>query len=191
MESESPKNENSEDEILDGVVDIDGTQMHESNPELDSKGHAHTQLQNEILYLKAEFDNYKKRMLREQDQSIRFGNEKLIRELLTVVDLFDRGVSHGRDLTHKATGNAQTDLKAFLSGVEMTSKELSQLLTRFGVEFVGTVGEKFDPAKHEALTEVEVEDTKVGTVIQVAQRGCYLHGRLLTPARVVVGKNKH
>jgi molecular chaperone GrpE len=147
-------------------------------------------LQNEILYLRAEFDNYKKRILREQDQSIKFGNEKLIRELLGIVDLLERGLSHGKELVAKATSQHLEEVKLFLSGIEMTGKELSQLLVRFGVEFIGTVGEKFDPSKHDAISQVEAEPDQVGTVIQVAQKGCSLHGRLLIPAKVVVGKPK-
>jgi molecular chaperone GrpE len=171
-------------------VDSDGNGASAETPTTEKAASEKDALQNEILYLRAEFDNYKKRILREQDLSIKFGNEKLIRELLGIVDLLERGLTHGKDLVGKAAGNHAEDLKLFLSGIEMTGKELSQLLTRFGVEFIGSVGEKFDPSKHEAISQVEAETEKIGTVIQVAQKGCSLHGRLLTPAKVVVGKTK-
>jgi len=77
-----------------------------------------------------------------------------------------------------------------VSGVEMSQHEFVQLLTRFGVEFVGKVGESFDPEKHEAVGSREVEKTQVDTVLEVFQRGSLLNGRLIKPAKVVVGKEK-
>lgn len=145
-------------------------------------------IQKELLYLRAEFDNYKKRILREQEQSIRFGNEKFIRDLLVVVDHLERGVSHGKDL-HAKGQTAEKDFSNFVNGVEMTQRELSQLLTRFGVEFIGNVGEPFDPAKHEAISQQDCPPEKENTVLHVLQKGCLLHGRLLAPAKVVVAKS--
>ena len=140
----------------------------------------------EILYLKAEFENYKKRMLRDQDQAIRFANEKLIREILSVSDLFDRGMAHGKSVKAK---HPDPELANFISGIEMTQQQLTQLLSRFGVEFIGTVGEKFDPGKHEAIAQREAPAEQNDTVLEVFQKGCLLHGRLLAPAKVVVGKS--
>jgi len=144
--------------------------------------------QDQVLYLKAEFDNYRKRMIRDQEQAIRFANENLIRDLLSIVDLMDRGIAHGKPLTKKDAVSVG-ELTAFLSGMEMTQRELSQLLTRFGVEFIGTVGEKFDPNRHEAISELESTEDKRGTVVNVLQKGCLLHGRLISPAKVVVAKS--
>jgi len=144
-------------------------------------------IQKELLYLRAEFDNYKKRILREQEQAIRFGNEKLIRETLSVVDHLERGVQHGKDLAEKGQTTPK-DFTNFVNGMEMTQRELTQLLGRFGVELIGAPGEPFDPAKHEAISQLEAPPEKHGTILQVLQKGCLLNGRLLTPARVVVAK---
>lgn len=141
-------------------------------------------LKKEILYQRAEFDNYKKRILREQSDSIRLANKGLINEVLNAVDLLDRALAHAGPL--KAKG--ETDVTNFVSGIEMTQNEILQLLGRFGVEFVGIAGEKFDPERHEAISQQDAEGDKVGTVLQVFQRGASLHGKLLKPARVVVGK---
>lgn len=140
--------------------------------------------QKEILYIRAEFDNYKKRILKEQEQAIRFANKNLIAELLNVVDFFDRALSHAEKLKTRNDG----ELSNFVSGVEMTRHELVQLLGRFGVEFVGEVGEKFDPEKHEAISQQVVHDKDADTVIEVLQKGCLLQGKLLKPARVVVSQ---
>ncbi|MBI1860285.1 MAG: nucleotide exchange factor GrpE [Deltaproteobacteria bacterium] len=136
----------------------------------------------ELLYMRAEFDNYRKRMIRDQEQMVRFANEKLIRELLTIVDLFDRALEHAE----KVKGEGTPSVKTFVDGIEMTSRELGQLLIRFGVEFVGSIGDRFDPAKHEAISEVLGGEP--GKVVAVLNRGCNLNGRLLRPAKVVVSK---
>jgi len=148
-----------------------------------NKASREQELTSELLYLRAEFDNYRKRILREQENSIRYANEKLVRELLPVVDLFDRAMQSAATLKGDAT--------AFVTGLELTQKELLHTLGRNGVEFVGTKNEAFDPQRHEAITEMETDiPDEVGKVVQVAQKGCVLSGRLLKPAQVVVGKAK-
>lgn len=137
----------------------------------------------ELLYLRAEFENYKKRMEREQDRAIRFSNEKIIGELLFVIDLFERALAHGASLK-----DGNQDVKTFAEGVEMTHRELLQILLRFGVEMVGTEGEPFNPAWHEAISQQATSESKANTVLSVVQKGCRLHGRLLKPAKVIVGK---
>jgi molecular chaperone GrpE len=167
--------------------DIEGTESMETPVPPEAISEAEKQAENakkEMLYLRAEFDNYKKRMLKEQSDSIRLANKGLISELLDVVDLFDRALLHSAPL--KADGSAEA--KSFVSGIEMTHHQLKGLLNRFGVEFIGTVGEKFDPEKHEAISQKDVPEDQVDTVLEVFQKGCQLHGKLLKPARVVVGK---
>lgn len=156
-----------------------------------SKVSTEEQLQKEMLYLRAEFENYKRRILREQDTAIKFANEKLLGEILSVVDLFDRAMGSAKPLKAKAEGSpVATDVNNFVMGIEMTQRELANVLGRFGVEFTGAQGEKFDPSRHEAISELETTADKVGTVLEVLQKGCLLQGRLLKPARVVVGKAK-
>ncbi|MEZ4750794.1 MAG: nucleotide exchange factor GrpE [Bdellovibrionota bacterium] len=137
----------------------------------------------ELLYLRAEFENYKKRMEREQDRAIRFSNEKIIGELLFVIDLFERALAHGASLK-----DGNQEVKTFAEGVEMTHRELLQILSRFGVEMIGNEGETFNPAWHEAITQQATSEAKANTVLSVVQKGCRLHGRLLKPAKVIVGK---
>ncbi len=148
-----------------------------------SKESHEQKLQQEMLYLRAEFENSKKRLLRDQEASIRFANEKIIGDLLSVVDLFERGLTTANSL--KESGSEE--VKSFVTGIEMTHRELVHLLQRFGVELVGVEGEKFDPNKHEAISQLPVEAAHVDNVVSVVQRGGALQGRLLKPARVVVG----
>lgn len=143
--------------------------------------------QKEVLYVKAEFDNYRKRILKEQEQAIKYANKQLISELLNVVDYFDRAIQHSKTLKTKS----EPEVANFVSGVEMSHHELTQLLSRFGVEFVGQVGEKFDPERHEAVGQKESEKSKVDTVLEIFQKGSMLHGRLIKPAKVIVGTEKN
>lgn len=140
----------------------------------------------EVLYQRAEFDNTKKRMAKEQETAIKYANEKVMRELITILDLFERGLAHGKQIASKP--GADSEAVNFYNGIEMTHRELVQLLGRFGVELIGQVGEKFDPNRHEAISQLEGPDFSEDQVAQVFQKGCVLHGRLLTPAKVAVGK---
>ncbi len=173
MSAEEDKNE----EIFEPSQE-DTTEANKSSSEEREK-----KLRDEMLYLRAEFENSKRRLIREQENAIRFANEKIISELVGIVDLFDRALGS----TGKLKVNASDEVKAVLTGVEMTQRELTLLLNRFGVEFTGAVGEKFDPNRHEAVAQSPGTEEQVDTVLAVVQKGCTLQGRLLKPAKVVVG----
>lgn len=142
--------------------------------------------QKEILYIRAEFENYKKRIQREQEQAIKFANKGIILELLNLVDLFDRAIIHAKPLKEKN----DKDVNNFVNGIEMTRHELSGLMQRSGVELIGSVNDKFDPSLHEAVTQIPSANGADGeeTVVEVVQKGCKLNGKLIKPARVVVGQ---
>lgn len=170
---------------------VDGGTAAEAAPMEKSAEKRAEQAEKDLLYLKAELENYKRRMLRDQDNAIRFANERIVGELLTVVDLLDRALQSSKPLKVKAEGTtAAGEVANFLTGIDLTFRELLQVLSRFGVELTGTVGEKFDPAKHEAISQQETSPDQADTVLDVMQRGSTLHGRLLKPARVVVGVTK-
>jgi len=143
-------------------------------------------LEEQLLYLRAEFENFKKRIEREKDQSVRYANERLAGELLGVVDLFDRAMAFTPALI-KIQDKPVID---FIHGIELTQKELTNTLTRVGVELIGKRGEVFHPERHEAISQMEVEPEKVGQVIEIVQQGGLLNGRLIKPAQVVVGVSK-
>lgn len=173
MNAEEKKNEeSSEDRVLEAEV-VEA-----------SKGASPEQkLREEMLYMRADFENVKRRLIREQENAIRFANEKIASDLVGVVDLFDRALSSSSKI--KETGT--DEVKTLVTGIEMTHRELTLLLNRFGVEFIGATGEKFDPNQHEAVAQSPADPAQVDTVIAVVQKGCTLQGRLLKPAKVVVG----
>lgn len=135
------------------------------------------ELRNRILYLHAEMDNFRKRTAREKEQLIAYGNEKLVRELITVLDHLELALSHGEE---------DEKIRKFLSGVEMTYNEFLNILKKFGVEQIDDEGGKFDPNVHEAVSSVPVEGKEPGTIYQVVRKGYTLNGRLIRPVQVVV-----
>jgi molecular chaperone GrpE len=136
------------------------------------------QLQDRLLRLAAETENYKKRSEREKADFLKRSNERLLRDLLPVLDNLDRAIAAGGE----AGG------EAVLEGLNLTRRELWKVLERHGVEPVEALGKKFDPELHEAMMQQEDPDAEDNTVLQEPQKGYIFHGRLLRPAMVVVSK---
>ncbi|MCF7888252.1 MAG: nucleotide exchange factor GrpE [Candidatus Omnitrophica bacterium] len=133
------------------------------------------------LRLQAEFDNYRKRSLQEKAGFIKFANEGLISELIGILDNFELSIKYADE---------KNDFKLMHQGVDMIIKQLHALLKAKGLEKIKTVGEKFDPHKHDALTIVEDQDVDSDTVVEELQTGYLLSGRILRPAKVKVAKPK-
>jgi molecular chaperone GrpE len=131
---------------------------------------------------RAELENFKRRMQREQAESIRYANEPLIRDLLPVLDNLERAVSHAQ-----GGGNGQP----LVEGVSLVVRSFLDTLEKHGVARVGAKGEQFDPAKHEAMAHVERSDVTPNTVVDEYCPAYLLHGRLLRPAIVTVAKSSH
>lgn len=137
---------------------------------------------NRDLYLRsvADLDNYRKRAQREKEDTLRFANENILREILPVVDNLERALDHAR--------SEGADNSALLEGVERTLSQFTKVLEKFNVKPVSGQGEVFDPAFHEAIGQVESADMPSGSVAKVLQRGYLLNDRLLRPAMVMVSK---
>lgn len=127
----------------------------------------------------AELDNFKKRALRERDESTRFANEALVKDLLPVVDNLERAIAHA-----SGGGNG----KPLVEGVEMVLKGLLDILAKHGVTQISAAGQPFDPSKHEAMAQVETAAHEPNTVVEELHKGYMLHDRLLRPALVSVAK---
>jgi len=187
-ESDESSLKSKADERIEGHIEEAQSDIEDANNKHEIENKQVETLEADLLYLRAEFENYKKRILREQEQSVRFANEKFIREVLSIIDHLDRAIGHGVEL--KERNKEDKELFNFVYGVELTQREFAQMLSRFGVEFTGKVGDTFDPAQHEAVFQREIEEEKKekeGTIVEIVQKGCLLNGRLLKPAKVVVG----
>ncbi|HEY6961814.1 MAG TPA: nucleotide exchange factor GrpE [Gaiellaceae bacterium] len=119
--------------------------------------------------LKAEFDNYRKRVARDQQELVARAAERLVKELLPVLDDLERAMNHEGDIDE---------------GVRLIHRQLAESLTKEGLTEIPTEG-KFDPHTQEALLS-QPSDEEEGTVIQVLQKGYMLGAHVLRPARVVV-----
>ena len=133
------------------------------------------------LRLRAEFENYKKRTGRENEDFRKYANESLLRELLPVLENLDRAIVHTRE--------ADEGIDKLLEGVEMIQKQFMDVLDKFGVKPIPAAGEKFDPSMHQAVSQVETEDLPDGAVAEEFRKGYFYKERVLRPAMVVVAKN--
>lgn len=131
----------------------------------------------------ADAENARKRGERDRREAEQYGGSKLARDMLPVYDNLKRALD--------AVGDEQREqVSAFFEGVELTMRELVNVLARHGVTTVSPkVGDQFDPQQHQAMFEAPVPGTKAGQIIQVMTEGFMIHDRLLRPAQVGVSSN--
>ncbi|MGH7398824.1 MAG: nucleotide exchange factor GrpE [Candidatus Rokuibacteriota bacterium] len=132
--------------------------------------------QDRYLRAVAEFDNVRKRSAREREDHTRYANESLLRDVLPVLDNLDRALQAAR--SEPAT--------SLTTGVELIQRELLRILEKFGLTAFSSVGQPFDPERHEAIARVPSADLPDMTVAGETARGYLLHGRVLRPAMVTV-----
>jgi molecular chaperone GrpE len=129
--------------------------------------------------LQADFDNYRKRTLREQTARAASASQALVARLLPVLDNFELAVT---------AAEQSRDFDRMLKGVEMVFGELREVLEGEGLVKIEAEGKPFDPERHEAVIAVEQEDTDPGTVVDIVRTGYELGGKVLRPAMVKVAK---
>jgi molecular chaperone GrpE len=153
-----------------------------------------TALQNEVeamraeagknwdLYLRerADLENARKRNQRDKEDAIRFANDRLLKEMVPVLDNLERAIEHA--------GQEETDNRGLLEGVNMTIAQFRKALEDFGVKAINAIGTDFDPNLHQAMGQIESADQAPNTVVNEFQKGYLLHDRLLRPSLVMVAK---
>ena len=135
-----------------------------------------------FLRVSAEFENYKKRSVREMDDFRKYANQSLIKEMLAVVDNLERALN-------SSNGNSSND-KCMADGVNLTLKEILKVFEKFNVKPIESIGQPFDPTFHQAMMQEETDDYPENTVITELQKGYMIHDRLLRPSMVVVAAPK-
>lgn len=134
---------------------------------------------NDYLYLRAEFETYKRNAIKERAEITKYGSERLIADILTVADNFDRAL---------ATKLTPETIEVYSQGVKMTASELKSTLSRFGVNEIKCEGLPFDPSLHEALGTEESSTVAEGHILKVFRTAYKFHDRLIRPAQVIVAR---
>ncbi len=132
-----------------------------------------------LLRTAADFENFKKRAAKEKEDYLKYANEDLIKSILPFIDNLERAVNHAEKVV---------DTGVLIEGVRLTIQQVLQTLRRFGLEAFDSVGQPFDPERHEAMLMVETDQVEPNQVVEEFQKGYLLNERLLRPATVSVSK---
>ena len=181
---ENGTRENINPEIMPEAVDAEtatkaATTETAATPPAETAESVRAELMDRILRLQADFDNYRRRTRQEQCDLSAFVTQNLIKDLLPIVDNFERALA----------SRPAEDPSGFGAGVEMIYRQFFAVLEKQGISAVETVGAMFDPAKHEAIMRDEESDQPEGTVVAELQKGYAACGKIIRPALVkVAGK---
>ncbi|MHB1650991.1 MAG: nucleotide exchange factor GrpE [Desulfitobacteriaceae bacterium] len=129
--------------------------------------------------LQADFDNHRKRTLKEKEETVKYAAERVIEAMLPVLDNFERAI---------ASTQTTQDFAGFAQGVEMILRQMENVLTKEGLKEIKAYGELFDPKLHEAVLQVDSEEHPANTVLEELQRGYYLKDKVLRPSMVKVSR---
>ena len=137
------------------------------------------QLKDQLLRKTAEFDNFKKRTEREFYDRVLNANERLISELLPVLDDMERAVDHAKQ---------SADINTLLEGTELISRKLFNILEKQGLKYMAAQGEEFDPEKHDALMQIEKDGVESGKIVEEHLKGYTLNEKVIRHSQVIVAK---
>jgi molecular chaperone GrpE len=137
------------------------------------------ELEDKLLRQTAEFDNYKKRTFRQHDDMIKYAGEKVITELLEIADNFNRALEHKDE---------NTNFDSFREGIELIYNQLSNLLDKYDVKPIESVGRPFDPNLHEALMQIESDEYNEGIIALEIMKGYKMGDRVIRHSKVGVAR---
>jgi molecular chaperone GrpE len=140
--------------------------------------------QERLMRMQADFENFRRRALKERTEDRQYGHQNLVKDLLSTVDNLDRAIDHAQG----ATGTGETGLQSLLEGVELVRRELLAALAKHGVSEIEAAGQPFDPSLHEAMAQREDLTVAANTVVEVLEKGYQLRSRLVRPSRVIVAQ---
>lgn len=134
-----------------------------------------------FLRLQAEFENFRRRSLKEKQESLRFGHQNLVKDLLSAVDNLERALEHGAQ-------NAGAEVRGVLDGIALVHREVLTAFEKHGVAQLDAQGQVFDPTVHEAIGQIPSAEVAANRVLQVLQKGYVIHDRMVRPSRVLVAR---
>lgn len=165
--------EPNEQPVADATPDsADGTELENLRAEV-------ARIREDALRERAELDNQRKRLQRDVELARKFANERLLGDLLPVIDSLEAGLAA-----------APADAGAVREGMELTLRQLLKVAADHGLKAVDPVGQPFNPDQHQAMSMVDSPEHPPGHVVQVYQKGWLLNDRLLRPALVVVSRHE-
>ncbi len=174
-----------EGESIEEVQSADETEEQPEQPK------AEEDYKSKYLYLAAEFENTRRRFEKEKQDLFKFGNERLLRDLLEVVDNLERTVDMlKQDMNVSEDEAANKKVASIIEGVGMVYQQLCQTLLQHGLKPIETEGQSFDPNFHEAMAQENHEDKDNDAIVQVYQKGYLLNDRLLRASKVTVNKKE-
>jgi molecular chaperone GrpE len=135
--------------------------------------------QDRYLRLSAEFDNYRKRTLKERIELIKTAGEDILKDLLPVIDDFDRAIS---------VINSSDSTSAIMEGTHLIYNKFKSILEVKGLSEINPVGADFDPDIHEAIAKIKGTDEQTGKIIDIIQKGYSLNGKIIRHPKVVIGE---
>ena len=158
----------------------DGTseQVEELQRRIEELEQENSELKAQYLRKQAEFENFRKRMQKEKQESIKYANNNLLQDLVGIIDDFERAIKSSEE---------SRDFETFHSGIQLIERQLvSMLENKYGLKRMESEGEEFDPQQHEAIAMVESPDHEVQTVVEDYQKGYTIGDRVLRHAKVRV-----
>ena len=167
------------DENINDDIHSDSETEELEEPNEVSEDERITELEDTVLRLRAELDNSQKRSVAEVEKAHKYGIERLLLELLPVVDNLENA------LNNLSENVSESDKE----GIDLTLKSFESALDKFGISPIYPISEDFDPINHEAVSVVKDEKHSDNKIVEVMQKGWRLHERVIRPARVVVIKN--
>jgi molecular chaperone GrpE len=151
----------------------------EISEELATEKERNKELYDKYLRLQAEFENFKKRMEREKCEYFKYALERLIKDLIPVFDHMELAIQSAKE---------SRNFESFSEGIQLIYKQLKDILVKEGLTYECSVGEKFDPCKHEAMMHMESAEHEPNVVMEEHKKGYFLNDRLIRPAMVTVAK---
>src|SRR3990172_9605514 len=166
-----------------GKKEIETIEHHEKEllKELEAKKRQLDEEKDSYLRLNAEFDNFRKRTLKEKEEFVKYANEKLILELIDILENLERGIENAKKAENR---------DKLIEGMELIYKQLKNVLEKNGLVPIKALGEKYDPYKHEAMMQTPSDDSAEDIVLEEFSRGYMLNNKVIRYSKVRVSKNK-
>jgi len=176
MNSDSKNNVDVDNDILEQIK-LENKQLQEN---LINEQKRSEEYLNRLKYLQADFDNYRKKILKDMEDFVKHASEKLIYKLLDILDDLGKAIKIGTEVQDK---------KDLLNGITLVFEELKKILEKEGLKEIDSAGVKFNPNEHEAVKQIETNEYQDNIIIEELRKGYTFKGKVIRPSLVKVAKN--